>query len=153
MTHWLSDDERRAWKALALMELQLGRALERGLVAEGLSLSDYHVLATLTDEPDGRRRVVELGDELGWEKSRISHHVARMARRGLVAKVECPTDRRGAYVVVTEVGRRVIERAAPLHVAAVRRLVIDRVDPSDLAAVERVAERVLEGLAAERPTS
>ena len=73
-----------------------------------------------------------------------------MVRRGLVVKEGCPTDRRGAYVVVTDEGRRIIARAAPAHVAAVRRLVIDRVEPADLAAVGRVAQRVLEGLAAER---
>ena len=85
----------------------------------------------------------ELGGVLGWEKSRLSHHVGRMADRGLVTKEKCDSDRRGAYVVVTRRGRKEIEAAAPGHVAAVRRLFIDRLTPSQLDAIAVAAESVL----------
>ena len=77
------------------------------------------MLVALTDRADGRLRLFELGEILGWEKSRLSHHVARMADRGLVAKQPCEEDRRGSYVVVTKHGRKAIEAAAPGHVATV----------------------------------
>lgn len=146
-TRWLSDEEERAWRALQFMQLRLEGELARQLAVDaGLSYSDYVVLVALTDRPDGRMRLHELGRALGWEKSRLSHHVARMERRGLVDKEPCETDRRGAFVVVTPKGRREIEAAAPGHVAAVRRLFVDRVTPAQLEAVAEVAEAVLAAL-------
>lgn len=146
-TPWLDESEQAAWRALQRMQLHLDARLARQLAAEsGLSSSDYAVLVALTDEPDGRLRLGELADSLAWEKSRASHHVARMAARGLVAKERCDDDRRGAWVVVTPQGRAEIEAAAPGHVRAVRRHFVDRLTPEQLEAVRVAAEVVLDGL-------
>lgn len=146
-TRWLREREERAWRSLQFMQMALEGELARQLAAEsGLSYPDYLVLVALTDEPDGRLRLFELGRLLGWEKSRLSHHVARMAARGLVEKQPCDTDRRGAFVAVTTKGRREIEAAAPGHVATVRRLFVDRLSPAQLDAIADAAETVLAAL-------
>jgi DNA-binding MarR family transcriptional regulator len=144
---WLDQRELRAWQRLQQMHLRLDGELARQLAAEsGLSYSDYVVLVALTEQPDGRLRLFELARILGWEKSRLSHHISRMEGRGLIAKEQCDRDRRGAYVVVTKRGRKEIEAAAPGHVAAVRRLFIDRLTPEELDVIAAAAERVLAGL-------
>lgn len=144
---WLDDREARAWRALQMMQMRLEAVLARQLAAEsGLSYQDYLVLVALTDEPHGRMRPFELGRLLGWEKSRLSHHIARMVNRGLVEKHRCDSDRRGAFVAVTERGRKEIEAAAPGHVATVRRLFVDRLTPARLDAIAEAAETVLAGL-------
>lgn len=141
---WLNKREERAWRALQLMQMRLEGELARDLAADsGLSYSDYTVLVALTDSADGTRRLFELARELGWEKSRLSHHITRMVARGLVKKTPCTDDRRGAHVTVTKRGRKEIEAAAPGHVAAVRRLFVDRLTPSQLDAVGDAAETVL----------
>ena len=151
---WLDKREERAWRALQFMQIRLEAELARLLTAEsGLSYSDYVVLVALTDQPDGRLRPVELGRVLGWEKSRLSHHVTRMASRGLVRKERCGSDRRGAYVVVTRKGRREIEAAAPGHVAAVRRLFVDRLTRAQLDTIAVAAEAVLAELDAARSSA
>ncbi len=132
------------------MQMRLSGRLARDLAATSdLSYSDYVVLVALTDRPDGRMRLFELASALGWEKSRLSHHVARMAERGLVKKEKCGDDRRGAFVVVTRRGRQAIKAAAPRHVEAVRRLFIDRLTPQQLEAVGAAAETVLAALSEE----
>ena len=144
---WLNKREERAWRSLQFMQMRLEGELARQLAADsGLSYQDYLVLVALTDRPDGRMRLFELGDVLGWEKSRLSHHVARMADRGLVTKEKCDSDRRGAFVVVTGLGRKEIEAAAPGHVTAVRRLFIDRLTPSQLEVIGKAADDVLAAL-------
>lgn len=149
---WLDEREERAWRALQFMQMRLEGELARQLAAEsGLSYSDYVVLVALTDAVDGTRRVFELARDLGWEKSRLSHHLTRMEGRGLVKKKPCVTDRRGAYVVVTKRGRKEIESAAPGHVSAVRRLFVDRLTPSQLVAVGDAAEAVLAALDHDQP--
>jgi len=150
---WLDERELRAWRALQLMQMRLTAQLARELAAtSGLSYPDYLVLVGLTDRPDGRMRIFELGRNLGWEKSRLSHHIARMEERGLVTKERCGSDRRGAFVVVTDRGRKAIEAAAPGHVAAVRRLVIDRLTPRQLDALGAAARTVLAALTDDEPT-
>lgn len=147
---WLNDQERTAWRNLSLMHLQLNAVLGRELGSDGLSLPDYLVLADLSDRADGRARLVELGRDLGWEKSRISHHITRMAARGLVAREPCPSDQRGWFVAMTPAGRAAIAAAAPGHVAAVRRHFVDLLTPEQLATVDAVARTVLDHLPAAR---
>jgi DNA-binding MarR family transcriptional regulator len=149
---WLDEREERAWRTLKVMHDRLTAALSRELAAGSpLSYPDYEVLVTLTDQPDGRLRPFELAEALGWEQSRLSHHVRRMVARDLVVKVPCETDHRGAFVAVTPAGRRAIEQAAPGHVAAVRRLLIDQLSPKQLDAITEAAEQVLRALAREEP--
>jgi DNA-binding MarR family transcriptional regulator len=144
---WLNEREERAWRSLQFMQMRLDGELARQLASDsGLSYPDYVVLVALTDRPDGRLRLFELAGILGWEKSRLSHHVGRMADRGLVTKEKCDSDRRGSYVVVTRRGRTEIEAAAPGHVAAVRRLFVDRLTPSQLDAIGDAADIVLAAL-------
>ncbi|MCX7621642.1 MAG: MarR family transcriptional regulator [Acidimicrobiales bacterium] len=144
---WLDERELRAWRLLQHMHLRLDGELARQLATESsLSYADYVVLVALTDRPDGRLRLFELAQILGWEKSRLSHHVSRMESRGLVAKEQCPDDRRGSFVVVTSKGRTEIKAAAPGHVAAVRRMFIDLLTPEQLDSVAAVAELVLKNL-------
>lgn len=144
---WLDESEARAWRGLQVMHAQLAARLARQLAEDSdLSYQDYVVLVALTDRPDGRMRMFELGDVLAWEKSRVSHHVSRMAARGLVTRERCPHDNRGTYVVLTPEGRAAIEAAAPGHVAAVRHYVVDRLTPDQLDALAAIADTVLEAL-------
>jgi DNA-binding MarR family transcriptional regulator len=147
MVRWLTDDEQRAWRGLLQMTSRLDARLNRELQqASGLSLADYDVLVLLTEAPDGRLRVFELAEDLQWEQSRLSHHLARMQRRGLVAREECTTDRRGAFVVLTDAGREAIERAAPPHVALVRQLVFDGLSKEQVAMLESTVDEVVSRL-------
>ena len=147
---WLSADEMDLWRGWLSLNRTLPAALHRQLQAEaGLSMQDFEVLVRLTDTEDGRVRVSDLARDMLWERSRLSHHVTRMEGRGLVAREECPDDRRGAFVVLTPEGRSAIEQAAPGHVGAVRRLFLDGIDPADLEAFARVVAAISDRVEAE----
>jgi DNA-binding MarR family transcriptional regulator len=145
---WLDEREARAWRGFITMQAQLRARMARQLQRDsGLSEADYEVLVQLSEAPCARQRVFELGRATQWEKSRLSHHLTRMAQRGLVARETCPTDSRGAFVVLTEAGRRAIEEAAPRHVEHVRQWFVDPLTPEQLDAIADVADVVLERLA------
>lgn len=145
---WLSEPEQTAWRAYIRMQAELEAQLNRRLHERfGLSMADYEVLVHLSEAPDGVLRLFELGRIVDWEKSRLSHHLTRMAKRGLVERRECPSDGRGAFVALTPVGRAAIERAAPGHVEDVRDLVVDVLGPDRLAALGDIANSVLAALA------
>lgn len=146
-TPWLNEAESRAWRGYQALTAQLGGILHRSLVRHtGLSLSDYAVLVHLSEASEDRMRAFELGSALQWEKSRLSHHLRRMEKRGLVARRTCESDGRGLFVAVTAEGRKAIEAAAPLHVADVRALFIDQLTPDQLVTLAEISEKVLSGL-------
>ena len=146
-TQWLDDAELSAWRAFMQMQGRLTARLNRQLQADsGLSLADYHVLVLLTDAPDGRLRPFELQRDLQWEQSRLSHHLTRMQRRGLIARQECSEDGRGALVSVTDTGRQAIGAAAPGHVAAVRELFFGGLTRDQIAVLEQLSNQVLSRL-------
>ena len=141
---WLTPEEQRAWRGFVRLHERLGGRLGRLLQSEShVSPADFAVLVHLTDTPEGRQRYQDLARALEWEKSRMSHHIARMAGRGLVIREECPEDARGAFVVITDAGRAAIEAAAPLHVEAVRELFLDHVTPAELRTLADISDRVV----------
>ena len=141
---WLSAQEEHLWRGWNRLNTELLARLQRQMQADaGLSGSDYEVLVHLTDSPEGRVRVSDLATLLQWERSRVSHHLTRMERRGLVERSECAEDGRGAFIGVTAAGRAAIEQAAPGHVAAVRRLVFDVLDEDDVARLNSVFDTML----------
>ena len=149
MSRWLTEEEQRAWRGLLRMTAQLNARANRQLQEEyGISLPDYEVLVVLSEAPEGRLRVFEVADALAWEQSRVSHQLARMQRRGLIARQDCATDARGAFAVLTAAGRAAIERAAPAHVELVRQLVFDELSRGQVSALTEITTRVLDRLAA-----
>ncbi len=148
-TPWLEDSQQQAWRSFLQMTARLTARLGQELQADSeLSLADFDVLVQLSETAGGRVRVLELASALQWEKSRMSHHLARMTGRGLITREQCPQDRRGAYAVITEAGRSAIGAAAPQHVAAVRRYVFDALTAEQVDALAAVADRVLDRLSA-----
>ncbi len=140
---WLNPDESRAWRALQNLNMPLSAVLNRQLARDSnLSTADYAVLVQLSESADQRLRAREMVQAIGWEKSRLSHHIRRMESRHLVSREECPTDGRGAFITLTPTGRAAIEQAAPGHVAAVRSYFVDLLTPAQLASFAEIAEAV-----------
>jgi DNA-binding MarR family transcriptional regulator len=145
---WLDDREQRAWRSLMVMQAGISEYLERQLRAHsGMSTADYEVLAHLSEAPEGRMRSFALARVLRWEKGRLSQHLTRMQKRDLIRREPCPTDQRGAVVVITAPGRALIEKAAPLAVADVRRVFIDDATPAQLELLTELGDQVRARLA------
>lgn len=147
VTRWLEPEQQQAWRAYVRMQGELNAHLSRQMsVDSDISMADFAVLVVLTDAPEERVRVLELARSLQWEKSRISHHVARMEKRGLVQRHPCTIDGRGSFIVLTELGRSAIEAAAPAHAETVRALVFDQLDTAEVEALRVISEKILKRL-------
>ena len=146
-TRWLDEREAHLWRAWLRLNQELPRVLEEQISRDaGLSGADYAVLVPLSESPDGMLRARELGRQILWDRSRLSHHVRRMEERGLVTREECAEDGRGAMVRLTDAGGAAIEAAAPGHVAATRRYFFDLLSDDEVGVLTAVCERVLAGL-------
>jgi DNA-binding MarR family transcriptional regulator len=119
----LTPDQQRAWLAYMRVQLRLTYEMNRELQADSnLSLPDYDVLNALRYAPGGRMRITALAARIGWERSRLSHHVRRLQNRGLVDGRPAPADRRATEVTLTDRGWDEITRASIGHIDLVRRL-------------------------------
>lgn len=144
---WLTDAQQRVWRQWLELGHRLPAALNRGLqVGSDLSLPDFDVLVQLSEAKAGRLRHSELATALGWERSRLSHHLRRMEARGLVAREDCLDDGRGSFAMLTPAGHAAIQHAAPGHARHVRDLVFDHLTDAELRSFGRVVARVLDRL-------
>lgn len=135
------------WQSLSAMTSQLGLALDRQLRHEaGLSQAEYDVVSVLAQARPGRMRPGELGELLGWEKSRVSHQLARMERRGLLRRESCDADGRGTWVSLSEEGRALVAEASRIHADALREFFFDVLPGAEREALRDAAERVLDRL-------
>jgi len=141
---WLNDREERAWRAYRRMQSLLPAQLTRDLGRDsGVSDPDYEVLSTLSEKPSHRWQLRELADKMLWSRSRLSHHIARMEQRGLVAREDDADDRRGCILVLTPQGFATLEKAAPRHLASVREHFIDQLTDAELTTLTEISERVV----------
>ena len=144
----LTDDQLAAWRSFVEMRHLLERHLVRHLQREfGLSDSDFEILVNLSESPTGRMRAFELGRATQWEKSRMSHHLSRMEKRGLI-KRETAEDASGSAarypdVVLTPAGRAAIEASAPANAARVRELFVDVLGAERLAMLKGASDDVI----------
>jgi DNA-binding MarR family transcriptional regulator len=108
------------------VQLRLTYEMNRQLQADSnLSLSDYDVLNALRYSPGGRMRITGLAARIGWERSRLSHHVRRLQKRGLVDCRLAPADRRATEITLTDQGWDEITLASRGHIDLLRRMVFD----------------------------
>src|SRR4051794_26862790 len=148
MADWLDEDEHRTWRNVLRMHTRLITALAQALKTDSdMSISDYEVLAILSEAPDGVLRARDLRCELQWEKSRLAHHIRRMEHRGYVHRDICSDDARAPIVRITDTGLATIRAAAPAHVARVRELFFDALTPAQAQAMREATDAVLTNLA------
>jgi DNA-binding MarR family transcriptional regulator len=149
---WLDEGEARAWRGYLRMRTLLHAQIVRDLAREaGLSGPDYDVLSNVSEAPGRRARLGDLAARMAWSRSRLSHHITRMERRGLVTREDCTSDGRGAFVALTDAGWRAIRAAAPGHVASVRRHFIDLLSREQLDALAEISQTVVRRLGREPP--
>ena len=148
---WLDERQARVWQAYLNLNQQLYAMLEDQLLRDAaLSGAEYAVLVPLSAAPDGLLRARELGKQILWDRSRLSHQVRRMEKRGLVAREECSEDGRGSMVRLTSSGRAAIEGSAPQHAETVRRYFFDLLSTDELETLAAVLDRLLENLSRDK---
>jgi len=144
----LDERQRLMWKAYRDLYQELSTVLEDQLLRDaGLSGSEYAVLVELSHSPDGVLRARELGSELGWDRSRLSHLVGRMEKRRLVGREECEEDARGSMVRLTDAGRATVDGVAPEHSEAIRRYFFNALSDDELETFATVVDRLRDNLA------
>src|SRR5919202_3121237 len=142
----LEPAELAAWRGMLRVHAALVKALDAELVqAHDLPLISYEVLITLDAAPGRRRRMAELADSVLLSRSGTTRLVHRLEREGLLAREDCPDDRRGSFAVLTDRGAELLERARPTHVDGVRERFLRHFGDDELRLLSSWWERLLPG--------
>ena len=146
-TRWLDDQEHHAWRSYLAATHLLGAQLDRELQRDsGIPHTYYEILVRLSEAPERSLRMSDLADASESSRSRLSHAVARLERSGWVRRESCPTDRRGAFAVLTPEGFAALAAAAPSHVESVRTHLFDRLSRDQVRQLAEICDAITSGL-------
>lgn len=132
--HLPTKEQLRVWRDYIETAEDLRSRLASRMQAESsLSFGDYLVLLALSEADDGRLRSSRLAQHVGWERSRLSHHLGRMEKRGLIEREECAHDSRGSEIVLADAGSKAFRSSSIPHLQAVHELFVAALTPEQLA--------------------
>lgn len=132
--------ELAVWRDYVETAEALRQALASGLQStSGVSPGDYAVLLALSEADNHRLRSSLLAEQIGWQRSRLSHHIGRMEDRGLIRRHRSGHDSRGAEVELTDDGARTFRSSSAPHLRLVHQLFIEALTPEELEAAGVVA--------------
>lgn len=143
---WLTPSEQNAWRGFLYATTLLTDRFSEVLQADpeiDLTLGEYEILVRLSEAQGSFLRMSELADRVVHSRSRLTHTISRMEKRGLVERVRCSNDGRGRQAQLTVAGRELLERAAPIHVRSVRELLLDVVGHDDFLELGRILGRAV----------
>lgn len=136
-------DELRIWRDYIETAETLRSRLGSRLQSESaISWSDYQVMLALWEADGKSLRSAELAERIGWERSRLSHHLGRMEKRGLIERTRCPRSANGVDVTLTKQGITAFRASSIPHLEAVRELFIGALSPDELAQVGHVTQSI-----------
>lgn len=143
----MTSRELAVWRALIDTTTDLRRVLGAQLLHEsGLSPADYQVLLALSEADGKRLRSSELAANIDWERSRLSHHLGRMERRGLICRGDCATDSRGAEVSLSDEGAEKFRGATVPHLRAIRMHFADALTPEQFESLDDILQTLRQHL-------
>ncbi|MGM0789927.1 MAG: MarR family winged helix-turn-helix transcriptional regulator [Bacillota bacterium] len=137
----ISEEEMQLWhKWKGSYKNIFGRVVKDMTEKTGLSEGDFGILDRLDLYGKGKLRQQDLADSMDWTKSRLSHHLTRMEKRGLVLREPIETER-GVQVIITSVGKSILDDARPVVSLAIREHFLNLLTEKDIESITSLAEK------------
>lgn len=125
-----------AWRTIVRVQARVVARAEDALAEAGLPPLVWHdVLRTLQDVECGIR-MFEVADAIVMSRSGLTRLIDRLEEGGLVERRECPSDRRGNFLAITDQGRETLGRMWTVYEGVIRQEFGGRVE--DAGAVARL---------------
>ena len=140
----LSKTKILAWRKFLVAHVKLLEYIERDLAqAELPPLSWYDVLFTLSEAPEHKLRLHELAQAVLLSRSNITRLLDRLEVAGLIQREQCPSDRRGAFAVITDEGFEMLDQMWSVYGQAIDKYFACHLDTSDVKFLVRVLNQIL----------
>jgi len=139
----LTDRELRAWRGLLRTHALLVKRLDAELVeTHSLPLTSYEVLLHIHNSEEGRMRMCDIAESVLLSRSGLTRLVDRLERDGLVTRVSCDVDARGAFARLTPAGHEKLQQARVTHLDGVRQHFLAHFSEAELDSLGDAWERV-----------
>src|SRR3954447_16059986 len=143
---FLDPEEWESWGALMLLHRSVLQRLDRDLRRNHrLAVTDFDVLITLYNAPEGRLRMSALAERVLLSPAGTTHLVTRLERDGLVRREADPTDGRKWFAVLTDAGDAALRAARLTHNDALRDTLFSLTTATERRTLRRLWRRLAEG--------
>jgi DNA-binding MarR family transcriptional regulator len=133
-----------SWEAMYRAQATLTREFEFDVDWSGLPPREYGVLYGLVGAKDGLR-ITDLIDDALLTQAGVSRLVARLEKRGLVARRPDPDDARACRIVLTAEGRDVQRRLGRVLAQRVTTAMTRALSPAELATLRDLSQALIAG--------
>jgi DNA-binding MarR family transcriptional regulator len=113
--------------------------ITRDLGVGGLA---FEILLRLVRSDGGRLRMSDLSAQTGLTPSGLTRAVDRLVEAGFVERAACPSDRRGAFASLTELGAARAAHALARHERETAELLAGVLDPDEEAQLAALLRRL-----------
>ena len=138
----LSTEELRAWTNFLDASRLIEQILARHLIdRHNMSHSEYEILVRL-DGAGGSMRLTILAGQCVSSKSRLTHTLDRVEKRGWIIREAAVEDRRGINAVLTKSGSDALAAAAGEHADLIRVHLLQPMSDTELLVVADVMQRI-----------
>ena len=132
------------WEALMKGQAMLAESISDRLEDEvGIPLAWYEVLSRLAEAPQGRLRMQELAESIWVSKSGLTRLCDRIEEAGYIERASCPTDRRGTFAVITNLGRTKARAAGAVFARASEELFVQHLSNRERDALRSAMGKVI----------
>jgi len=132
-----------AYRAFITAHAEVLTRIERDMAAAGvIPVTWYDVLIELYEAPERRLRLHELARAVVLSRSTLTRTVDRLAAAGLLRREPDPTDRRGAFAVLTDEGLAAMRRAWPTYAEGINETVARHMSEDEARLLTAICERI-----------
>ena len=124
----------------AISPICSGRELEQSV---GIPLIWFDVLIHIGGAEGGQLTMSKLSNEIALTTGGVTRLVDRMVEAGLVARQNCPSDRRSVHVVLTPNGQATLRSAIGAHIEGIDRHLVAPLNESDRTALKVALSKLL----------
>lgn len=138
----LTQEELALWRMFRKMAENIQVRVNRELT-EGSALTgpEFVVLSRIAEAGGQAVRQQDLADMMRWEKSRLSHQLARMERNGFVERRRPAAGT--AMIRITPLGEKKVLLARPIYAAALHKYFLDKLSPEQIMAIRSLEDRLV----------
>jgi DNA-binding MarR family transcriptional regulator len=145
-----STEATAAWIRMVRLQSRVLDAVEHDLKKAGFPpLAWYDALLELSRAPHGALRPVELEKQMLIPQYSTSRLIDRLVDEELVVRQECPIDKRGQFIAITEAGRDLQKRMWGAYAAAIEAHVGSKLSDTDARRLCDLLDRL--GCACQEP--
>jgi DNA-binding MarR family transcriptional regulator len=126
-------------EARAAVVAAVSRDLEQ---QSGMPVGWFELLLRLWRTPGERLRMSELATQVSLSTSGLTRLADRVEAAGFIRREACPSDRRGAFAVLTPAGREALEAAMPAHLESLERHVAGPLGPEAMETLTSLLRRL-----------